>query len=79
MNWARIAIIGTIVVVVVLVVVALIINFMTPYPSSKIPNRDGTSRLTSAYVTLPDGRVVSCVYGYDGGGVTCDFNHADHN
>jgi hypothetical protein len=56
-------------------VAAVLIACSTGYPASNAPNTEGTSRLTSVNVTLPDGTVVACVYGYDGGGVTCDFDH----
>jgi major membrane immunogen (membrane-anchored lipoprotein) len=57
------------------VLVAALTGCSEAYPASSVPNTEGTSRLTSANVTLPDGRIVACVYGYEGGGVTCDFDH----
>jgi hypothetical protein len=57
------------------VLVAALTGCSKPYPASNVPNTEGTSRLTSADVTLPDGSSVACVYGYEGGGVTCDFEH----
>lgn len=64
-----------IIIVAIVIFIVITISITSPYPNSKTPNRDQTGRLTSTYVTLPDGRVVSCVYGYDVGGVTCDFDH----